>query len=90
MSKRIRTLVTVVATSSLLLLSTSASFAAGVRDHRNVAGKTYTTSGHGGGCNCIRTSTASGGVVVTQGGKAVATKVMPAPGSTHGRGGGRR
>jgi hypothetical protein len=89
MTKRPGTLLTVIA-SGLVLLSANTSFAAGVRDHRNVAGKTYTTSNHGGGCNCIRTSNASGGVVVTQGGKAVATKVMPAPGSSYGRGGGKR
>jgi hypothetical protein len=82
-------LLTVIAISSLVLLSTTASFAAGVRDHRNIAGKTYIGGNHGGyGCNCVRTSNASGGVVVTQGGKVVATKVMPAPGSTYGRGGG--
>jgi hypothetical protein len=86
MSKRMGTLLTVVATSSLVVLSTTASFAAGVRDHRNIAGKTYIGGNHGGyGCNCVRTSNASGGVVVTQGGKVVATKVMPAPGSTRGR-----
>jgi hypothetical protein len=84
MSKR---LLTAIATSSLVLLSTSASFAGGVRDHRNVAGRIYTGQG-GYGCRCVKTSNASGGVVVTQAGKVVATKVMPAPGSTYGRGGG--
>lgn len=82
MSKRLGTLLTATA----VLLSTSASFAE-VRDHRNIAGKTYVSRGGGGCYNCVRTSTASGGMVVTQGGKVVPTQLAP---PTHRGGGGRK
>jgi hypothetical protein len=92
MSKRLTTLLTAIATSGLIALSTTASFAGSVRDHRNTAGKTLIGSRGGGGCgNCVRLNNMSGGVAVTQGGKVVPTKVMPPPGGTYGRhGGGRR
>lgn len=89
MSKRLGTLLTAIAASGLILLSTTASFAA-VRDHRNDAGKIYTSGGHGGGCyRCLTTGKAQGGVVVTQGsgrGRVVVpTKVGPAGGAFGGK-----
>lgn len=81
MSKRLTTLLTAIATSGLIALSTSTSFAGSVRDHRGTAGKTLLGSYGGGGCgsNCVRITNMPGGVAVTQGGKVVPTKVRPAP-----------
>ena len=79
MSKRLGTLVTAIATFGLVLLSTEATFGE-VRDHRNYAGQTYVGGRGVGGCySCASTSTASCGVVVSQGGKVVPTKVAPPP-----------
>jgi len=89
MSMRLGTLLIAITTSGLVLLSTAASFA-DVRDHRNVAGQTYVGGRGGYGCNCARLSTASGGVLVTQGGKVVATQVAPPPSPPPHRGGGGR
>jgi hypothetical protein len=89
MSKRLTTLLTAIAISGLIALSTTASFAGSVRDHRNTAGKTLIGSRGGYGCgDCVRLNNMPGGVAVTQGGKVVPTKVMPAPGGTYSRGGG--
>jgi hypothetical protein len=92
MSKQLTTFLAAIATSSLIALSTTASSAGAVRDHRNTAGKTLTTGRGGGGCtNCVNLNNMSGGVAVTQGGKVVPSKVTPAPGASHGgRGGGGR
>lgn len=65
--------------------SSAASYAA-TRDHRNTAGKPYTSRCHGPNFACPATS--QGGVVVTQGKHrqyVVPTKVTPAGGSFGGK-----
>jgi len=91
MSKRPGILLTAIATSGLVLLSTAAGFAQ-VRDHRGTPGQTYGGIRGGGGCRtCAGLSTAPGGVLVTQGNVVLPTKLAPPPlPLQHVGGGGRR